>query len=84
MKRFYIVDRGVDNNNDPNAVDGKLYELTTPPAGPPANLPPVVDAGSDQSVALPASASLDGTVTDDGTARRRSRPRGRRSAARAP
>jgi hypothetical protein len=66
VKRFYVVDRGVDNNNDPNAVDGKLYELTTPPAGPPANLPPVVDAGSDQSVALPASASLDGTVTDDG------------------
>ncbi|HEU0246267.1 MAG TPA: cadherin domain-containing protein [Gaiellaceae bacterium] len=66
VKRFYIVDRGVDNNNDPNAVDGKLYELTTPPADPPANLPPTVDAGSDQSVALPASASLDGTVTDDG------------------
>ncbi|MCI0637044.1 MAG: hypothetical protein L0206_24475, partial [Actinobacteria bacterium] len=66
VKRFYIVDRGVDNNNDPNAVDGKLYELTTPPADPPANLPPTVDAGSDQAVTLPASASLDGTVSDDG------------------
>ncbi|HEU5264265.1 MAG TPA: hypothetical protein VFU34_06480, partial [Gaiellaceae bacterium] len=64
--RFYIVDRGVDNNNDPNAVDGKLYELTTPPADPPSNLPPVVDAGSNQSVTLPSSASLDGTATDDG------------------
>ena len=65
VKRFYIVDRGVDNNNDPNAVDGKLYELTTPPAGAPANLPPSVNAGSDQAVTLPASTSLDGTVSDD-------------------
>jgi VCBS repeat-containing protein len=27
---FYIVDRGVDNNSDPNIVDGKMYELTAP------------------------------------------------------
>ena len=30
------------------------------------NLPPNVDAGADQSVTLPASAMLDGTVSDDG------------------
>ena len=30
------------------------------------NPPPVVNAGADQTVQLPASASLDGTVTDDG------------------
>ncbi|MGH3064810.1 MAG: cadherin domain-containing protein [Gaiellaceae bacterium] len=66
VKRFYIVDRGIDNNNDPNAVDGKLYELTTPPADPPTNTPPTVDAGSDQTVALPAGANLNGTVGDDG------------------
>ena len=30
------------------------------------NLPPVVDAGIDQTITLPANASLDGTVTDDG------------------
>ncbi len=65
-KRFYIVDRGIDNNNDPNAVDGKLYEMSAPAAGPPANLPPTVNAGTDQAVTLPASANLDGTVTDDG------------------
>ncbi|HET9460867.1 MAG TPA: cadherin domain-containing protein, partial [Gaiellaceae bacterium] len=65
-KSFYIVDRGVDNNADPNAVDGKLYELSTPPPDPPANLPPVVNAGTDQSATLPASINLDGTVTDDG------------------
>jgi hypothetical protein len=33
---------------------------------PPVNQPPVVDAGSDQSVTLPASASLVGTASDDG------------------
>ena len=30
------------------------------------NPPPVVNAGADQTVQLPGSASLDGTVTDDG------------------
>lgn len=33
---------------------------------PLANLAPVVDAGLDQTIALPASAVLDATVTDDG------------------
>jgi hypothetical protein len=32
----------------------------------PANSAPVVDAGPDQTITLPASATLDGTVTDDG------------------
>jgi PKD repeat protein len=31
-----------------------------------ANQPPTVDAGLDQTITLPAAASLDGTVTDDG------------------
>ena len=30
------------------------------------NQPPAVDAGPDAAVVLPASASLDGSVTDDG------------------
>lgn len=30
VKRFYIVDRGVDNNTDPTIIDGKLYEITAP------------------------------------------------------
>ena len=34
VKRFYIVDRGIDNNDNPNIVDGKLYELTAPSFGP--------------------------------------------------
>lgn len=33
---------------------------------PPVNQPPQVNAGSDQTVAFPGPASLDGTVTDDG------------------
>jgi uncharacterized protein YjiK len=65
-KRFYIVDRGIDNNADPNIVDGKMYEMTAPAPGAPTNTPPVVDAGTDQEVTLPAAATLDGTVTDDG------------------
>lgn len=35
-------------------------------SGPPTNTAPVVDAGPDRTVNMPASASLDGTVTDDG------------------
>jgi uncharacterized protein YjiK len=66
VKRFYIVDRVLDNNLDPNAVDGKLYEMTAPAPGAPANTPPVVSAGPDQNATLPASANLDGTVSDDG------------------
>jgi hypothetical protein len=31
---FYIVDRGVDNDSNPNLIDGKLYELSAPSAGP--------------------------------------------------
>jgi hypothetical protein len=65
-KSFYVVDRGIDNNVDPNIVDGKLFELSAPTPSPPSNTPPVVSAGDDEEVTLPASASLDGDVTDDG------------------
>jgi len=34
--------------------------------GPPPNQPPVVSAGLDQTIRLPGSVSLDGTVSDDG------------------
>jgi hypothetical protein len=55
VKRFYFVDRGVDNNNDPQAVDGKLYEMTTPGTGPPppGNVAPVITSdGGGASAAL--------------------------------
>ena len=62
---YYIVDRGIDNDSDPNIVDGKMFEMTAP--GPlSGNAPPTVNAGPDQSVVLPGAAVLDGTVTDDG------------------
>jgi len=64
-KRFYIVDRAIDNNNDPKIIDGKMYEMTTPASGT-SNAAPVVSAGSDQTIALPSNASLNGTVSDDG------------------
>jgi uncharacterized protein YjiK len=34
VKRFYIVDRGIDNDTNPNIIDGKLYEMTAPSLGP--------------------------------------------------
>ncbi len=61
---YYIVDRGVDNNSDPNENDGRLYEISAPAAG--GNAPPSVSAGPDQSVEISAGAFLDGTITDDG------------------
>ena len=64
--RFYVVDRGKDNNSDPNIIDGKLVELTAPSGGGGGNQAPTVNAGSDQTITLPASASLNGTASDDG------------------
>jgi hypothetical protein len=66
-KRFYIVDRGIDNNDDPNIVDGKIFEITAPAPVTPSNAPPVVNAGPDQSINLPNSAALNGSATDDGS-----------------
>ena len=43
-----------------------LHVEYTTGSGGPTNQPPVVNAGADQAITLPATASLDGTVTDDG------------------
>ncbi len=51
------------------ASDGELTatdSLTVLVNPPPVNQAPVVNAGPDQAITLPASASLSGTVTDDG------------------
>ncbi len=45
---------------------GVIQDYVTITKGPPPNQPPVVDAGPDQGIVLPSSASLNGTVTDDG------------------
>jgi hypothetical protein len=34
VTNYYVVDRGVDNNFDPNENDGKLYEFTLDPNAP--------------------------------------------------
>ncbi|NND12847.1 MAG: hypothetical protein HKO10_02695, partial [Acidimicrobiia bacterium] len=52
-----------------SAYDGQYtvedtIEITVSPEPP--NLPPTVDAGPAQTVALPGGVTLDGTVTDDG------------------
>lgn len=66
-RSYYVVARGLDNDNNPTENDGRLYEFSVSldPLGTP-NQPPVVNAGADQSVVLPSSATLSGTVTDDG------------------
>ena len=61
---IYIAARGVDNDSDPNENDGKIYEMSLPAST--VNQAPDVSAGPDRQVVLPASAALDGTVTDDG------------------
>jgi hypothetical protein len=63
---IYLVDRGVDNNSNPNENDGRMYELTG--LGPAGNFPPVAVAGLDQTVSvlvLPATAVLDGSGSSD-------------------
>jgi hypothetical protein len=66
-RTYYVVARGVDNDSNPTENDGQMGEISAslPPVGS-TNQPPQVSAGPNQSVILPASASLDGTVTDDG------------------
>jgi uncharacterized protein YjiK len=77
---LYIVDRGVDNNQDPNENDGKLYEISfpgTPFDGPEpqGNQRPNMTAGADQVIPFTASCSgstarpcttLNGIALDDG------------------
>ena len=70
---LYIVDRGVDNNTDPDENDGKLYEFSIPAL--PHDGAPSVSAGPDKVIdfaaacggaSVPPCTLLSGTVTDDG------------------
>lgn len=45
-------------------ITSPVYQFST--ASPPVNQPPTVGAGVDQTITLPASANLAGTVSDDG------------------
>ena len=60
----YITDRGVDNKNDPEENDGKIYEMVLPPVTS-GNSPPVVEAGNDQTITLPEVAQLEGSIESD-------------------
>ncbi|MFP3913786.1 MAG: PKD domain-containing protein, partial [Actinomycetota bacterium] len=59
---LWIVDRKADEVND-----GRIYEVDVPDLGEPiGNLPPVVEAGADQTIEYPDAVALSGSVTDDG------------------
>ncbi len=45
---------------------GRIDNITVKGSGGPTNTAPQVNAGPDQTITLPSSANLDGTVTDDG------------------
>ncbi len=63
ITNLYIVDRGVDNDSDPDENDGRIYEFTLPIAG---NQAPLIGAVPNQTISFPASATLAATVNDDG------------------
>jgi hypothetical protein len=52
------------NDSALSATDSVV--ITVQPAPPPPNTAPVVDAGPNATITLPADAALDGTVSDDG------------------
>ena len=65
LRNYYVVDRKVDNDGDPNENDGRLFEIVAIPLG--GNGAPIVDAGPPQTIQWPAnSTSLSGFVGDDG------------------
>ncbi|HKE69745.1 MAG TPA: hypothetical protein VKB55_10850 [Nocardioidaceae bacterium] len=64
-RNYYIVDRGLDNNNHPGENDGLMQEISVNLA-PITNRPPAVNAGADQQIDLPETANLMGTAIDDG------------------
>jgi hypothetical protein len=63
---FFIVDRGVDNGNNPNENDGRMFEVQVGDPAPPSNLPPVVNAGPDFLTNADTNVTLQGVVVDDG------------------
>jgi len=65
LRNYYVVDRRVDNDNDPYENDGRIFEIVAVPLG--GNGAPIVDAGPPQTLQWPVnSASLSGFVGDDG------------------
>jgi sugar lactone lactonase YvrE len=50
--RFYVADRGVDNDSNPNEIDGKIYELTAPEAAPPNQDPTITSDGGGPTASM--------------------------------
>jgi len=63
---LYMVDRGIDNNEELAENDGMIWELMLPVTTP-GNIKPMVVAGNYQSITRPDSALLYGLVIDDGS-----------------
>ena len=61
----YITDRGLSILNVPDAIDGRIYELSLPPISP-GNQPPVVSATADLFDAQDGTTILRSRVSDDG------------------
>jgi len=61
--RFYIADRGVDNNSDPNENDGKIYEMTAPQTGP-SNQDPTITSDGGGATASKSVPENQTAVTD--------------------
>lgn len=65
-RSLYVVDRGLDNDSAPGENDGQLFEFSLGSSGSVPNQPPTVNAGPNQTITRPASATLNGSATDDG------------------
>ncbi len=65
LRNYWVTDRGTDNNTDPTANDGRVFEIVAIPLG--GNAAPVVDAGPNQTATWPQNTvNLSGFVSDDG------------------
>lgn len=60
----FVIQRAGAGTTPPMIPTPPVTPPVTPP--PPANRPPTVAAGSDQTLRLPSQANLNGTVSDDG------------------
>jgi hypothetical protein len=59
---YWIVDRQIDNDTDPNENDGKLYELSAPAADAP---PAVTVAAPSEGATVSGTVSVEASASDD-------------------
>jgi hypothetical protein len=65
LRNYFVSDRHVDNDTDPNSNDGRIFEVVALPLG--GNGAPIVDAGPAQTLVWPSNnVTLDGFASDDG------------------